>query len=55
MGSRSASQNWMICATIRVVGTPVSRAESAFSAALEPNGTTELTIAATVNDIQVNE
>ena len=30
-------------------------ADSAFSAALDPNGTTELTIAATVNDIQVDE
>jgi hypothetical protein len=28
---------------------------SAFSAALDPNGTTELTIAATVNDIQADE
>jgi len=41
--------------TTFVVGTPVGRADSAFSAALDPNGTTELTIAATVNDIQADE
>jgi len=38
-----------------MIDTSVQRAESAFSAALDPNGTTELTIAAAVNDIQVDE
>lgn len=36
-------------------GPIISRAESAFSAALDPNGTTDATSAATVNGIQASE
>jgi hypothetical protein len=36
-------------------GQPSSRPESAIGAALDPNGTTELTIASTVSGIQASE
>jgi hypothetical protein len=38
-----------------MIDTPAQSTDSAFSAALDPNGTTELTIAVTVSGIQDSE